>query len=265
LVSSIKRLVLVTGASAGIGAAFARAYAARGWDVALTGRRAERLGVLAGELAERHGIEALALPDDLADPAAPARLLAEIEGRGRRIDGLVNNAGYGLRGPVHVQDPQAQAAMLQVLTGAVVALSRAVLPGMREQGFGRVVNVASVMGLIPGAPEAGLYSGAKAFVVGFSEGLHLETRGSGVHVSCLCPGLTRSEFHAVAGITDEIARAPAWMWMSAEAVAEAGVAAVEAGRALCVPGVANKAVVGLARMLPRGAALALTGRAMRAP
>ena len=257
-----RRLVLITGASAGIGAAFARAYAARGWDLALTARRAERLEALAAELGERHGVGVLALPDDLSDPAAPGRLMTAVAERGRAVDALVNNAGYGLRGPTCRQSPADQRALMQVLTTAVMALSHAALPGMRARGYGRIINVASVLGLIPGAPGSALYSGAKAFVVGFSEGMHLEYRADGVHVTALCPGLTRSEFHTVSGMTEAIADAPAWMWTTAEDVAEAGIEAVEANRAVCVPGAANKAVVAAARLLPRDWVLALIDRRM---
>jgi short-subunit dehydrogenase len=247
-----RRLALVTGASAGIGAAFARAYAARGWDLALTARRADRLDALAGDLAARHGVTVYALPDDLSDPEAPGRLTTAVAERDRCIDALVNNAGYGLRGPTCRQSPADQRALMQVLTTAVMSLSHAVLPGMRARGYGRIVNVASVLGLIPGAPGSALYSGAKAFVVGFSEGMHLEYRAAGVHVTALCPGLTRSEFHQVSGMTADIAGAPGWMWMDAEAVAEAGLAAVEANHAVCTPGLPNKAVVLAAALLPRG-------------
>ena len=258
-----RRLVLVTGASAGIGEAFARACAARGWDLALTARRAERLEALAAELAARHDVTAFAVPDDLADPEAPGRLISAVAERGRTIDGLVNNAGYGLRGPTCRQSPTDQRDLMQVLTTAVMSLSHGVLPAMRAQGFGRIVNVASVLGLIPGAPGSALYSGAKAFVVAFSEAMHLENRDAGVHVTALCPGLTRSEFHEVSGMTEAIADAPPWMWMDARAVAEAGLEAVEANRPVCVPGAPNKAVVAAARLLPREWALGLIDRRMK--
>lgn len=256
----MRRLALITGASAGIGEAFARAYAARGWDVALTARRADRLTALATTLAERHGVEAIPIPADLADPSAPERIVAALNGR--TVDALVNNAGYGLRGGFADQDGPAQEAFIQVLIAAVPALTRLVLPGMRQRGYGRIINVASVMGLITALPGSSMYSGAKAFVVSFSEGLHLELEGSGVHVTALCPGLTHSEFHDVAPFP-RMSRAPAWLWMSAEAVVAAGLDAVEANRAVCTTGAANRALVALSRVLPRAWALALTARAGR--
>jgi len=258
-----RRLALITGASAGIGAAFAEAYAKKGWDLALTARRADRLETLCRTLSDHCRVEVFALPGDLADPAAPARLVEAVEMRGRSVDALVANAGYGLRGAFAEQRLEDQRAFLEVLVASVAALNRAVLPGMRERGYGRIVNVASVMGLIPGSPRGALYSAAKSFVVSFSEALHLENRSEGVHVTALCPGLTRSEFHSVAGMTDEIARAPAWAWMEAADVAAAGIEAVEANRPLCVPGVPNKAITALAKLLPEDWGLALVDRAMR--
>lgn len=255
-----RKLCLVTGASAGIGAAFAETYAAHGWDVALTARRADRLESLAARLSSRHGIEALALPADLADPAAPERLLAQLAGRGRHLDGLVNNAGYGLSGGFDRTSWTQHRDFLQVLAVAPAELCHRALPGMRQRGFGRIVNVASLLGLTPSIPDHGLYSAAKAFVVKLSESLHQETRGSGVRVTVVCPGLTRSEFHDDPGLRASTDPAPSWLWMSAEAVAEAGYAACEAGRALSVPGAGNKAVAALARLAPEAWGVALAGR-----
>jgi short-subunit dehydrogenase len=258
-----RRLCLVTGASAGIGAAFARVYAANGYDVALTGRRGARLEGLAEELRQDHRIEAFALPADLADPAAPERLTAELAARGRHVDALVNNAGYGLAGPYAASEWAEQRAFLQVMTTAVAELSHRALPGMVERRFGRIVNVASLLGLTPAIPDHGLYSAAKAFVVKFSEGLHLETLGTGVHVTVVCPGLTRSEFHSDPGLRDAAAGAPEWAWMEARAVAEQGYEAAEANRPISVPGPANKAMAALAHLLPEAWGLAVVARRTR--
>ena len=257
---ALRRLCLVTGASAGIGAAFARLYAAEGYDVALTARRADRLETLAASLRDGFGVEAFAVPGDLASPDTPGRLVADLAARGRVVDALVNNAGYGLRGD-HGTRPWAEhQAFLQVLVAAPAALAHEVVPGMVERGFGRIINVASLLGLMPSLPGQGLYSASKAFLVKFSEGLHLETRGTGVHVTALCPGLTRSEFHAVADMNEVTAPAPAWVWQEAEAVARAGYAAVEANRAICVPGAPNKAMAALFKLLPERLGMALTER-----
>jgi short-subunit dehydrogenase len=255
-----RRLCLVTGASAGIGAAFARTYAAHGYDLALTARRADRLEALAADLAREFGVEAIALPGDLALPETPARLVADLAARGRHVDALINNAGYGLRGD-HAANPWSEhQAFLQVLVAAPAALTHAVLPGMVERGYGRIVNVASLLGLMPALPGQGLYSAAKAFLVKFSEGVHLETRGKGVHVTALCPGLTRSEFHQIAAMGDLVAQAPSWMWLEAPAVAEAGYAAVEANRPICIPSRANKAMAAVFHALPEQWGMKLMAR-----
>ena len=244
------RLALITGASSGIGAAFARIYARHGYDVALTARREDRLRALADEVRLAHGVEAMILPADLADPAAPAGLIGDIVAHGRTIDALVNNAGYGLVGPFADSRWEEQAASLQVMVTAVCELAHRVLPAMVEQGFGRIVNVASVAGIAPGAPGGGLYSAVKAMVLSFSQTLHLELADSGVHVSALCPGFTWSEFHDVNHTREMIGKAPSWLWMGADEVAACGYEAAEANRPVCVPGAPNKAITALLHALP---------------
>jgi short-subunit dehydrogenase len=255
------RLALITGASAGIGAAFAHVFAARGYDVALVARRENRLRAVAEQVRLRHGVSALVLPGDLADPAAPAEIMARIAEQGRRVDALVNNAGYGSPG-VFGQAPWGEdAAFFRVMLTAPCELTHLALPGMIERRFGRIVQVASLAGLIPGAPEGALYSTVKSALVRFSQGLHLETRNAGVHVSALCPGLTYSEFHDVNRTrADLAARTPAWMWMGADEVAAAGYEAVEANRAVCVPGAPNKAIAALAKLAPDEWLMALLAR-----
>lgn len=259
--SSPRRLCLVTGASAGIGAALARVAAARGYDLILTARRAERLGALAEEIRSRHGADVQAIAADLADPAAPERIISEIAARGRPVSALVNNAGFGLTGRYLSRSWAEQAGSIQVMLTAVCDLTYRVLPGMTGQRFGRILNVASVAGLIPASPGQTLYTPIKAFVVRFSESLHLETAGTGVHVTALCPGLTTTEFHDVNGTRAKVERrAPRWMWMTAEEVAEAGWRAVETNLPVWIPGWPNQAIAALARLLPEDWALSLTAR-----
>jgi hypothetical protein len=257
------RLALVTGASSGIGAAFARIYADHGYDLALTARREDRLAALADDLRLGHGIEVLVLPADLADPAAPAKLIGDIAAHGRTVGALVNNAGYGLVGPYAESRWEDQAAFLQVMVTAVCELAHRVLPDMIEQKFGRIVNVASMAGLAPGAPGGGLYSAAKALVVSFSQTLHLELLNAGVHVSALCPGFTWSEFHDVNNSREMVGRAPAWLWLGADEVAASGYEAAEANRPICVPGAPNKALAALAHLLPDEWAMALMAERRR--
>lgn len=245
-----RRLALVTGASAGIGAAFARLLAAKGYDLALTARRADRLEALAVELREAHGGEALTIAADLAQADAPGRILAHLAAQGRGVDVLINNAGYGLTGTFAATTWADQAAFIQVMMTAPSELAHRVLPGMRERGYGRIVNVASLAGLLPGGGGHTLYAAVKAYMVRFSQSLHTENLGSGVNVSALCPGLTWSEFHDANGTRAQMDATPGWIWMAAEPVVAAGWDAVEANRPMCLPGAPNKAVAALARALP---------------
>ena len=252
-----RRLALITGASAGIGAAFAQVYAAHGYDLAITARRADRLEDVADLVRLRHGAEVIVIPADLADPATPRAILGHIADHGRDVDALINNAGFGVPGPFAGAGWTDQARFLQVMLLAVCEMTHAVMPGMRDRRFGRIINVASLAGLVPGTPDTGLYGATKAFLVRLSQSLHLEARGDGVHVSALCPGFTYSEFAAVnntGALTDGV---PAWMWLGADEVAATGYEAAEANRPICVPGAPNKAIAALIKLLPDDWSMAL--------
>ncbi|MGH6992671.1 MAG: SDR family NAD(P)-dependent oxidoreductase [Caulobacteraceae bacterium] len=253
----VKKLALITGASAGIGSAFARLYARRGWDVALAARREDRLEALAAEIRAEHACEALVFPGDLSDPATPEALLAGIAKEGRSVAALINNAGYGTFADFAGVSVEEQRRFIQVMIAAPTELVSRVLPAMREARFGRIIEVASLAGILPGSPGTALYGAAKAWLIRFAQSLHLELRGSGVHITALCPGLTRSEFHSVAGMTSLTDRTPGFLWQGAEEVALCGYQAVEAGRVRAVPGAQNKAVTALARLLPETAAMNL--------
>jgi short-subunit dehydrogenase len=255
-----RRLALVTGASSGIGAAFARLYASHGYDLAITARRADRLAHLADEVRLRHGVEILTVPADLADAGAPDAILSEITAHGRVVDALINNAGYGAPGPYAATGWEDQHAFLQVMLMAVCELTHKALPGMVERRFGRVVNVASLAGLVPGAAGTVLYGAVKTFLISFSQALHAETRSCGVHVSALCPGFTYSEFHDVNNTRELTDRAPPWLWLGADEVAAAGYEAAEANRPICVPGAPNKAIAAVAKLLPDEWGMALMAR-----
>jgi short-subunit dehydrogenase len=200
----------------------------------------------------------LTVADDLADPQAPGRILARVAEQGRHVDALINNAGYGL--PTRFGDTawDDHARFLQVMVTAPCELAHRVLPGLRARRYGRIVNVASLAGMIPGSPGASLYGASKAFLIKFTQSLHMEVRAEGVHVTALCPGMTYSEFHDVNDSRAQMSAAiPPWMWMTSEAVAAAGYAAMEANRAICVPGAPNKAAAALAKALPETWAHAL--------
>lgn len=254
-----RRTILITGASAGIGAALARVYAAKGWDLILTARRAGPLETLAEEL-HGYGAVVTVITDDLADPAAPRRLFEAIAEKSLIVDGLINNAGFSRTAGFLQTEPEAHAAMIRVMLTAPVELARLFAPGMAERGFGRILNVASLAGQMPATGGDTLYGPIKSFLIKASQGLHLEMAGTGVHVIALCPGYTLTEFHDVNGTRSEVSAAyPAWMWQTAEHVAEVGYAALEANRPKVTPGFMNNVLAGLAKHLPDGMALRMVG------
>ena len=246
---------LVTGASSGIGAAIAREYARRGVPLVLTGRRAERLDALATTLRAQVPVEVIAA--DLADPSAPRRLFEETNARGLAVSHLVNNAGYGLPVRYLSSDWRAHADFLQVMVTGVAELTHRFLPAMERAGHGRILNVASLAGLVPASAGHTLYGAAKAFVIRFSESLAQEVAPRGVHVTALCPGFTYTEFHDVNGMRERVSALPRWLWLDADAVARRGVAAVERGDARVVTGAANTLIAGISKYLPEAAARAL--------
>jgi short-subunit dehydrogenase len=241
---------LVTGASAGIGAEYARQLAAEGLALVLTARRTERLEALAADLRERHGTEVTCLPADLADPRTPERLFAECARRGFALDVLVNNAGYGVTGSFLSRPWSTHADFIQVLMTAPAELCHRFLPGMRERGRGRILNIASLAGLLP--PPAGhtLYAASKAYMIKFSQALALENRGHGVDVCAVCPGFTHSEFHDVTGTRAQMARMPRWLWMDADDVVRDSLAAVRRGDSVHVSGRVNRVIKSLVKLMP---------------
>ncbi len=251
------RLCLVTGASAGIGAAFAREYARRGYDLAVTARRADRLEDLAREIRRDHGVRVLVLPADLADPAAPAGLLAALAREGRAADALVNNAGYGLPGTFAESDWRTHSAFLQVMVTSYCELAHGVWAGMLARRFGRIINVASLAGHLPSAAGHTMYAASKSFLIRFTQALHLEGAPQGVHATAVCPGFTYSEFHDVNGTRGIVSKLPKALWQSADDVARQGADACERNQAVIVTGGPNKAIAALGKILPDQLALAV--------
>lgn len=258
-----RRTVLITGASAGIGEAFAEVFAARGFNVVLTARREDRLRALAARLHERFGVDAHIIPADLSEPDAPATLWREVEARGLTIDALVNNAGFGVPGAFTGSEWPRHAALLQVMVVALAELTHRALPGMIARGYGRIINVASLAALVPAPAGHTLYAATKAFVIKFSESLAGEVGPAGVHVTALCPGFTRTEFHDITGTRAKVAQLPSWMWMAAPAVARYGFEAVSAGTPVYVTGRVNRTIAFLARVLPQRLLAALGRRTAR--
>ncbi len=245
-----RKTALITGASAGIGAAFARVFAERGFDLVITARRRQRLDALACELGSAGGVDVLVLPEDLADPDAPERLHAEIVRAGRHIDALVNNAGYGLRGTFASRAWPEHAAFVQVMMASVLHLTHLFEQEMVARGYGRIINVASLAGLVPPSARHTLYSPVKAFIISFSEALAQEHVGDGVNVTALCPGYTYTEFHDVMGNRSQVSRLPRLLWTDAYRVAAEGYDAVMAGKTVHIVGRTNRLLAGLVQALP---------------
>lgn len=242
-------LAIVTGASAGLGAEFARLVAADGYRPVLVARRRERLEEVAAGLREAHGVEPIVEPLDLAAEDGATRLAARAEGAGP-VEVLVNNAGFGTLGPFAEIPPERTAALVKVNVLAPTRLARALLEPMRERGRGYILNVASTAAFFPG-PRMAAYYASKAYLLHLSEALTRELRGSGVRVTALCPGPTRTEFQERAGMSgstwlERLAR------MDAAAVARDGYRGLRRGRRLVVPGWLNRLSVLLPRFAPRG-------------
>ncbi len=249
---------LITGASSGIGREIAREYARRGVPLILSARREALLQALAEELRAQVPVQIVVA--DLADPAAPAALVAELERRGLAVRILVNNAGYGLPGRFRDRDWATHVAFLQVMVGAVCELTWRLLPALRASGHGRILNVASFAALVPGADGHTLYAAAKSFMLRFSESLALENADRGVNVCALCPGFTWSEFHDVTGTREQMDELPRWAWLQTAAVARAGIDGAEHGRVRVVPGAVYRALLGLVALLPNALLLRLMRR-----
>lgn len=240
---------LITGASSGIGEALARRLAAERRPVALVARRTDRLERLAGELRAAHGSEVQVLTADLTKPGAGEALQAETERRGIVVDWLVNNAGFGTHGRFHELPVAREVEEIQLNVSALVELTGRFLPGMVERRRGAVMNVASVGGFGPG-PFMATYCATKAFVLSFTESLAAELRGTGVHVLCVCPGFTRTEFQQKVDTFDTESM-PSFVWMTADQVAEQAIAAV-GQRTVLVNGMMNALAAGLYKHLPAG-------------
>lgn len=241
----------MTGASAGLGAEFARQLSSRGYRLVLAARRKDRLDALAAELGNARSVSV-----DLSAPGSVAELVADIAAAGERIDLLVNNAGFGLYGDFHQADAGRLAEMVEVNCSALTRLCRAVLPAMIERRSGAILNVASTAAFQPG-PHMAVYFATKAYVLSLSEALHEEARPFGVKVSALCPGPTRTEFGEVAhfrgnGGFDRLAMTP-------ERVVRAGLQGLERNRAVVIPGLVNTAGAIAAQLAPRALVRRIAG------
>jgi uncharacterized protein len=250
---------LITGASSGIGADIARELAKRGHAVVLVARREERLQSLATELISEHGVSAIALAGDLVDPEDRDRVAAEVQGLGRSVEILVNNAGFGSRGRFVENDPGRMVGMVRLNVETVVDLTSRYLPGMAERGRGAVINIASLAAFQP-MPGSATYAASKAFVLSFSEALHTEQSGNGVTVTAVCPGPVKTEFTDVAGMAGVQNDTPEIIWMSAADIARHSVEGAEQGKRVVIPGAINRAQSLVGQHTPRALALPLIDR-----
>jgi uncharacterized protein len=249
---------IVTGASSGIGAEIARDLARRGHGVTLVARREDRLKALADELAHAHGVRTEVIAADLTDAQSRAELPEQLSQRRLTADILVNNAGLTTMGPVHRAARTAEIAMIRTNVEAVVDLCTIFVPGMVTRHRGAVLNTASTAAFQPLPGQAG-YGASKAFVLSYGRALGAELRGTGVTVTTLCPGPVETGFAEAAGMTDAEASEslPRFMWVPASDVAKAAVEGLDAGRAVVIPGTANRAAAALAHLAPKSMILPL--------
>ncbi|MCG5433337.1 SDR family oxidoreductase [Mycobacterium sp. MYCO198283] len=245
-----RRAALITGASAGIGAAFARHLAAQGYDVLLVARRADRLEQLAAELQQAHGGRAEVLAADLTDPTTPAAIVDHAAHVDMPVDVLINNAGLSASKKFSQNPWESVAGEIQLMVTATTELAHRVIPDMKQRGWGRIVNLSSLAAM--GPPGEGLlYTGIKAYVLHMSQSLDMELKPHGVHVTALCPGFTHSEFHDVMDARDAADRLPGLLWQNPEDVVREGYEAVMAGKPICIPGTVNKLTAAAVRPLPQ--------------
>jgi len=241
-----RRRALVTGASAGIGAAFAERLSQQGYDVILVARNRQRLEALAQRLHSSAGTQVEVLPADLTDPTE-LRVVERVVGD-TELDLLVNNAGFGTFGRFAELDVDREEEEVRLNVVALVRLTRAALPGMTARHAGAIIQVSSMAAFQPG-PYNATYCATKAYVNSFTEALYEELRGTGVQVQALCPGFTRTEFQQRAKV--DVSRVPSFAWMGPEAVVDASLAALGRGDLVCVPGFANRLVSTVASVVPR--------------
>ncbi|OHV04614.1 SDR family NAD(P)-dependent oxidoreductase [Mycobacterium talmoniae] len=237
-------VALITGPTSGIGAGYARRYAADGHDLVLVARDTNRLEQLAAELRDEGGRAVEVLRADLADADDRARVADRLAAG---VQVLVNNAGFGTSGEFWTADPALLQAQLDVNVTAVMQLTRAALPAMLDAGAGTVINVASVAGLVPG--RGSTYSASKSWVIAFTEGLANGLKGTGVGVHAVCPGFVHTEFHQRAGI--DMAAMPSFLWLEVDDVVRESLADIARGKVISIPGVQYKAITTAGRMVPR--------------
>lgn len=236
---------LITGGTSGIGAAFARQLAARGQNLVLVARDQERLDAVASDLSARYGVTVETLSADLAVPADVARVADRLSDDAHPVSVFINNAGFGVHTPLLAEDSSPHEHAFDVMCRAVLVLGGAAGRAMRARGAGRILNVASIAGLI----SMGSYSSIKAWVLSYSQGLSVELRDSGVTATALMPGWVRTEFHERAGIRTK--SIPGALWIDVDVLVRAALRDLDRGRSMSIPTVRYRVLGWFARHLPR--------------
>jgi hypothetical protein len=252
------KTALITGASSGIGAHFAKMLAQRGADVILVARREDKLNSLAYELAQQHNVQTHVLAADLSQENAAQTVFAQTQERGLHVDILINNAGFATHGQFEELDQARDHEQVMLNVTAVVDLSHAFLPAMLVRGDGAIINVASTAAFQP-LPYMAVYGATKAFVVSFSEALWAEYQGRGVRVLALCPGATDTPFFEVVGAQEAVVGQK----LSPEYVVQVGLDALEAGKSYVIPGTQHYLLAQVPRFVPRALAARIVARLAR--
>jgi len=253
---STQHTALITGASSGLGAEFARLLASEGHQLVLVARRLDRLEELIAELQQQYPQRMEAIRCDLSEVGATALLMDEIASRELSIDILINNAGYTSKENFSKQTPQMVQAQLQVMVNTVTELCHAVLPYMTDKKWGRIINVSSLAAFAP--PGKGtLYSAIKQYVLSFSQSLDMDVRSQGIRVTALCPGFTHTEFHDVMDVAEKAKMIPEILWSDASLVVKSAWKAVNTGQPVCMPGLLNNAIAAMSKRLPERVRYAL--------
>ncbi len=245
-----KRTAVITGATSGIGRAFARRFAARGYDLIITGRREKQVRAVAEEFTMGFGTKVEVVIADFSNPHELGRLEEKIRST-VNLEVLVNNAGFGSRGRFFEEHVSLQASMVEVHDTAAVRLTHAAVPEMLRRGVGIIINVSSVAAWLV-LPRSSVYAASKVFLNTFTEGLHMELRPKGIRVQALCPGFTKTDFHDRLGWDEKKKRDRRVVrWMSAEEVVAVSLGCLERGKVICIPGFWNRLVVFVMNLLPR--------------
>lgn len=243
------KTALITGASAGIGKAFAEKFAQQGFNLLLVARREELLVSLCQQLSKQYSIEANFIVKDLSQPNAAKELYNEVEEGGFVIDVLVNNAGYGIKKSFTKADWHQHDQSLHLMINTLTELCYLFVPGMLQQQYGRIINVSSLAAITP--PFRGsLYSGIKSYVLHFSIALHKELRNKGVYCTAVCPGLTHTEFHNVMGVEKWTRRIPELFWMDVDKVVGQAYISVMKGKPMVINGLVNRVTAMIMRLIP---------------